>query len=80
MSRHRSGEALIFGIATVLILVHRLDDAFVHRGRGVGQDTLAAAIAIAAALTIALAFPSLGPGLRAARLRIEVESPRSETT
>jgi fermentation-respiration switch protein FrsA (DUF1100 family) len=68
MTRHRSGEALVFGVATVLILVHALDDALVHRGPGLGlgQHALAAAISIGAGLAGALAFPSLRPGLRAA--------------
>jgi fermentation-respiration switch protein FrsA (DUF1100 family) len=68
MSRHRSGEALVFGVATVLALVHALDDAFVHGGPGlgVGQHALAAAISVAAVVAGVLAFPSLRPGLRAA--------------
>ena len=32
MSRHRTGDALIFSVATALVLVHALDDAFVGRG------------------------------------------------
>jgi hypothetical protein len=32
----RSREALVFSVATVLSLVHVLDDAFVHRGAGLG--------------------------------------------
>jgi uncharacterized protein len=68
MSRHRSGEALVFGLATLLVLVHALDDAFVHRGPGLGlgQHALAGAIALAAAVAGVLAFPSLRHGLRAA--------------
>jgi uncharacterized protein len=68
MSRLRSGEALVFAAATALALVHALDDAFVHRGPGLGlgQHALAGAIAIAAGIGGVLAFPSLRPGLRAA--------------
>jgi hypothetical protein len=67
MSRIRSGEALVFGVATLLALAHALDDAFVHRGHGLGlgQHALAGAIAVAAAIAGVLAFPSLRPGLRA---------------
>jgi hypothetical protein len=63
-----SGEALVFRIATAAVALHALDDAFVHRGPGlgVGQHALAGAIAVAAAVAGALAFPSLRPGLRAA--------------
>ncbi len=67
MSRHRTGDALIFSVATALILVHALDDAVVGRqpGVGAGQHLLAAVIAIVAGLAGAVAFPSLRPGLRA---------------
>jgi poly(3-hydroxybutyrate) depolymerase len=68
MSRFRSGEPLVFAIATALTLIHALDDAFVHRGPGLGlgQHALAGAISIAAAVIAVLAFPGLRPGLRAA--------------
>jgi uncharacterized protein len=68
MSRHRTGEALVFGVSTVLVLVHALDDAFVHRGPGLGlgQHALAGLISIAACVAGVVAFPSLRPGLRAA--------------
>jgi pimeloyl-ACP methyl ester carboxylesterase len=68
VSRPGSGEPLVFGLATVLLLVHALDDAFVHRGPGLGlgQHALAGAIALAAGVAAVLAFPSLRPGLRAA--------------
>ena len=67
MTRPRSGEALVFAVATALTLVHALDDAFVHRGAGLGlgQHALAGTIAIAAGIAAVLAFPSLRPGLRA---------------
>jgi len=66
--RHRDGEALVFAAATALALVHALDDAFVHRGSGLGlgQHALAGAIAIAAAVGAMRAFPRVRPGLRAA--------------
>jgi hypothetical protein len=68
MSRYRGGEALLFVIATALILVHALDDAFVHRGPGlgIGQHALAAGISAGACFAAVLAFPSLRPGLRSA--------------
>jgi uncharacterized protein len=68
MSRFRSGEPLVFAIATALTLIHALDDAFVHRGPGLGlsQHALAGAISIAAAVIAVLAFPGLRPGLRVA--------------
>jgi hypothetical protein len=41
----RLREALVFGGATTVALLHALDDAFVHRqpGVGLGQHALAAA-------------------------------------
>ena len=68
MSRYRSGEARVFGAATLIALVHAVDDAFVHRGPGlgIGQHALAGAIAIVAALAGIAVFPLLRPGLRAA--------------
>jgi len=68
VTRYRGGETLVFGVATVLILVHALDDAFVHRGPGLGlgQHALAAAISVAAGIAGIAVFPSLRPGLRAA--------------
>ncbi len=66
--RYRAPEALVFAAATVASLVHALDDAFVHRGAGLGfgQHALAGAIALLAAVAAILAFPSLRPGLRSA--------------
>ena len=68
MSRYRTGEPLVFAVATLLVLVHALDDAFVHPGAGLGlgQHALAGAIALVASIAGLLAFPSLRPGLRAA--------------
>jgi uncharacterized protein len=68
MSRRRSGEAAVFTAAVALALVHALDDAFVHRGPGLGfgQHALAGLIALSAGVVGIVAFPSLRPGLRAA--------------
>jgi hypothetical protein len=65
---HRSGEALVFGGATAVGLVHALDDAFLHRqpGVGLGQHALAAALSLVLGLGAVAAFPSLRPVLRAA--------------
>jgi uncharacterized protein len=65
--RRRAGESLVFGVATAVGVVHALDDAFVHRGSGLGlgQHALAGAVAVLAALAGAAAFPALRPGLRA---------------
>jgi uncharacterized protein len=61
-------ETLVFRGATLLLLVHALDDAFVHRGAGlgIGQHALAAAISLAAGAAAIAAFPRLRAGLRAA--------------
>src|SRR4051812_43651367 len=66
--RHRAPEALVSSAATAASLLHALDDAFVHRGPGLGlgQHALAGAIALIAATAAILAFPSLRPGLRSA--------------
>jgi fermentation-respiration switch protein FrsA (DUF1100 family) len=58
----------VFRGAVVVLLVHALDDAFVHRGPGLGlgQHALAGAIALVAGIAALVAFPSLRPGLRAA--------------
>jgi uncharacterized protein len=68
MTRYRSGEPLVFVVATALILVHALDDAFVHRGPGLGisQHALAGGISAGACVAAVLVFPSLRPGLRSA--------------
>jgi hypothetical protein len=68
MTRRLTGEAAVFAAATALALVHALDDAFVHRGPGLGlgQHALAGLIAIVAGVAGVVAFPSLRPGLRAA--------------
>jgi hypothetical protein len=67
MSR-RSGEALAFTGAALVSLVHALDDAFWHRGEGlgIGQHALAGAIATAGVVAGIALFPRLRPGLRAA--------------
>jgi uncharacterized protein len=66
--RYRTPEALVFAGATAAGLVHGLDDAFVHRGPGLGlgQHAVAGALALLAAVAGVLAFPRLRPGLRAA--------------
>src|SRR4051794_2958460 len=66
--RFRSPEARVFAVATAAGLVHALDDAFVHRGPGlgVGQHTPAGAVALLAAAGGVLVFPRLRPGLRSA--------------
>ena len=68
MSRHRSGEARVFGVAVLLLLVHAVDDAFVHRGTGLGlgQHALAGALSLVLGLAALLAFPRSRPGVRAA--------------
>jgi uncharacterized protein len=68
MRGRRDTEALIFTAVTAVALVHALDDAFVHRGPGlgIGQHALAGALAIAAAVGGVLAFGGLRAGLRAA--------------
>jgi len=68
VTRYGSVEARVFAVATLVALVHAIDDAFVHRGLGLGlgQHALAGAISIAAAVAGIAAFPSLRPGLRAA--------------
>ena len=60
-------EARVFAGATALLLLHAMDDAFVHRGAGLGlgQHALAAVIAAAAGVGAVLAFERLRPGLRA---------------
>jgi alpha-beta hydrolase superfamily lysophospholipase len=64
----RDREALVFTAASAVGLLHGLDDAFVHRGPGLGfgQHALAGAIAIVAWVAGVLVFPRLRPGLRAA--------------
>ncbi|HWM09090.1 MAG TPA: alpha/beta fold hydrolase [Solirubrobacteraceae bacterium] len=58
----------VFVVATVVALVHALDDAFVHRGAGLGltQHALAGLVALAAGVAAIVWFPKLRPGLRAA--------------
>ena len=61
-------EAVAFRGATVIALVHALDDAFLNRQPGVplDQHALAAAISLTAGVAAIVAFPRLRPGLRAA--------------
>jgi poly(3-hydroxybutyrate) depolymerase len=61
-------ETHVFAGATVLGLVHALDDAFVDRQPGVDleQHALAAAITLVLGVGAIVVFPRLRPGLRAA--------------
>ena len=67
VTRARTREALVFGGAMAVAIVHALDDAFLHRGPGValGQHLLAAALAVGGGLGAVAVFPALRPGLRA---------------
>lgn len=62
----RTGTAA-FTVATAVALMHALDDAFAHRGPGVGlgQHVLAAVLSLVLGLGAIYAFPRLRPGLRA---------------
>jgi hypothetical protein len=64
----RSPEAVLFSAAIAVALVHALDDAFLHRGPGVGlgQHALAAAVSLVLGLGAISAFPFLRPAARAA--------------
>ena len=68
MSRRGSREALAFSAATLVLLAHALDDAFLHRqpGLGLGQHAVAALVALVACLGAIAAYPKLRPGVRAA--------------
>jgi NAD(P)-dependent dehydrogenase (short-subunit alcohol dehydrogenase family) len=57
----------IFTAATSVAIVHGLDDAFVHRGPGVGlgQHALAGALTVAGGLAAIALFPRLRAGLQA---------------
>jgi predicted alpha/beta hydrolase len=58
----------VFSLAVLAALVHALDDAFVHRGPGLGLDqhALAGLLALVAAGAAIVAFPRLRPGLQSA--------------
>ena len=60
-------ETIAFRGATVVALLHAVDDAFLNRqpGVGPGQHALAAAISLAAGVGAIVVFPRLRPGLRA---------------
>jgi uncharacterized protein len=64
----RAPEAAIFSVAIAVALVHALDDAFLHRGPGVGvgQHVLAAAVSLMLGLGAICAFPFVRPAARAA--------------
>jgi predicted alpha/beta hydrolase len=61
-------EVAAFRVAVGLALLHALDDAFAHRGPGLGlgQHALAGAVAVVGAVSAIVAFPSLRAGWRAA--------------
>jgi uncharacterized protein len=61
-------ETVVFSAAIAAALVHALDDAFLHRGPGVGlgQHALAAAVSLVLGLGAIFAFGFLRPGLRSA--------------
>jgi uncharacterized protein len=65
---HRSREALVFGGATTVALLHALDDAFFHRhpGVGLGQHALAAGLSLVLGLGAIYAFPHARPAARSA--------------
>jgi predicted alpha/beta hydrolase len=58
----------VFNVAVLVALVHALDDAFVHRGPGLGlgQHALAGVLAAASAAASIALYPRLRPGLQAA--------------
>jgi poly(3-hydroxybutyrate) depolymerase len=58
----------VFVIATLVALVHAVDDAFLHRGPGLGlgQHALAGLLALAGGIAAIVVYPRLRPGLRAA--------------
>ena len=60
-------ETIAFRGATVVALLHAVDDAFLNRqpGVGPGQHAVAAAISLAAGVGAIVVFPRLRPGLRA---------------
>ena len=64
----RVPEVVVFSAAIAVALVHALDDAFLHRGPGVGlgQHALAAAVSLVLGLGAISAFPFLRPAARAA--------------
>ena len=67
-STFRRWETPVFIAATLVALLHALDDAFLNRQPGVplGQHALAALISVAAAAAAVVAFPRSRPGVRAA--------------
>jgi len=64
----RSPEVVAFSAAIGVALVHALDDAFLHRGPGVGlrQHALAAVVSLVLGLGAIYAFAFLRPAARAA--------------
>src|SRR5215210_8305520 len=66
--RARSGEALVFGAAAIVALLHAFDDAFLFPRGGVPltQHAPAAGIALVATALAVWRFGSLRPGVRSA--------------
>jgi hypothetical protein len=64
----RTPETAVFGAAIAVALLHALDDAFLHRGPGVGlgQHALAAVVSLVLGLGAVYAFLFLRPAARAA--------------
>jgi hypothetical protein len=64
----RSPEAIVFGVATAIGVLHALDDAFFRRepGVGLGQHALGAAVTLALAVAAVYAFPRARPAVRSA--------------
>ena len=59
-------ETIVFRGATVVALLHALDDAFLNRqpGVGLGQHAVAALVALVAGVGAIAAFPRVRVGLR----------------
>jgi uncharacterized protein len=64
----RAPQTVLFSAAIAVALVHALDDAFLHRGPGVGlgQHALAAAVSLVLGLGAICAFPFVRPAGRSA--------------
>ena len=65
LSGRRGIEALVFGSATAVVLVHALDDAVLNRQPGVdlGQHALALVLALVIGIGAIATFPLLRPGV-----------------
>lgn len=60
-------ETLVFRGALLILMLHALDDALLHRqpGVGIGQHAVAAVAALLAGGLAVARYPALRPGLRA---------------